>query len=165
MASNTKESVFTYTLKKKGYWKFKDTYAFLYEWLKDKKYSVAEEEYEETSGGAKEIKIKWVASKKVTDYFKYEIELKWHILGMKDAEVEVDGKVQSTNKGDLKIAIESTFCRDYQKDWEKKPLHKVFRGIYEKFIIAGTVKEYSDKLEDESGELVDELKAFLQLSS
>ena len=161
----TKESVFKYTIKKKGYWKFSDVYAFLYDWLKTKNYSVNEESYEESSGAAKEIRIKWTAAKKVTDYFKYEMTLKWHILQMKDAEVEIDGKIQKTNNGDLKIEVDATFCRDYDKNWESKPLHKFLRGVYEKYIIGTTVKEYSDTLSEEATAMIEDLKSFLQLAS
>ncbi|MCK4997851.1 hypothetical protein KAS08_06135 [Candidatus Pacearchaeota archaeon] len=160
----TKESVYEMTMKQKGYWNFSDTYAFLYDWLKQKKYGLAEESYEESSGAAKEIKIKWKATKKVTDYFKYEIALDWHILGMKDAEVEVEGKVKKTNKGDLKIKVEGTFIRDYDSTWEGKPFWQFARGLYEKYIIASNVKEYSDGLEDEATAMVEDLKAFLQMA-
>ena len=40
----------------------------------------------------KEVIIKWSAIRKVTDYFMFEIKLEWHILGMKDAEVERDNR-------------------------------------------------------------------------
>ncbi len=54
-------------IKKKGTFNYKDFYNFTYSWLKDRGYSVKENEYtEKNDGGAKELQLKWVAGKKVT---------------------------------------------------------------------------------------------------
>lgn len=160
-----KEQVYKGTIKQSGYWKFSEVYTLLYDWLKDNGYDVNEELYKEVAGSGKEIIIKWNASKKVTDYIKYEISLDWHILGMKDAEVEVDGAVKKTNKGELGISIKATLIKDYEGKWEDKPIWKFLRGIYDNYITRSTISEYSDELEDEVSSMIDELKAFLRLGS
>ena len=159
------EGVYNTTIKHAGYFKFSDLYAMIFDWLKNKKYDVSEETYEEKAGGSKEILIKWKAVKKVTDYFKYEIVVKWHILQMKDAEVEIDGKLTKTNNGKLKLTISSSVIRDYDGTWESKPFWVMARKIYEKYLIKANVGEYEDKLIDDSSSMVDNIKAYLQLSS
>ena len=160
-----KESVWSGKLKHKGYWNFKDTYTMMYDWLKDWNYSVSEDLYKEVDDGGKEIIINWTAEKKVTDYFKYEISIEWHILGMIDAEVEIEGKKKKMNKGELGLSIKATIIKDYDKRWEDKPFHKFLRGLYENYIIKTAIKQYKDTLEDEVGELVSDTKAYLRLSS
>ncbi len=147
-----------------GYWDYNEVYAMLYNWLKDHGYSLAEGFYKEKlSGGGKEIMISWEADKKVTDYFKYVIALDWHILGMKDAEVELDGKKVKTNKGELEIVFKGTIVRDYESRWEDKPLHKFLRGAYENYIIRTTIDEYEDGLDEDTKNLISDLKAFLRI--
>ena len=159
-----KKEVYKQKLKQAGYWNYKDLYSFCFDWLKDEGYNVKEQEYtEKLSSFGKEIILKWEASKKVTDYFKNVIEVKWHVLGMKDAEVEQDGKKVSTNKGEVGIVIQATLVRDYEERWEDKPIWKFLRGIYEKYVIRTTVDEYEGNLEEKAREYLKDIKAFLQI--
>ena len=82
---------------------------------------------------------------------------------MKDAEVEVDGKKVSTNKGEIGITFKGIIIKDYEKRWEDKPLWKFLRSVYEKHVIRKTVDEYEDDLEDEVKELISDTKAFLRI--
>ncbi len=147
-----------------GYWDYSEVYGMLYNWIKDKGYDLSEKQYKEKlSGGGKEIVIKWEAKKSVTDYFLYKIELDWHILGMKDAEVEIGGKKAKTNKGELEIVFKGTIVKDYEKRWEDGPFYKILRGIYENYIIRTTIGEYEDDLKDDVKELISDTKAFLRI--
>jgi len=160
-----KKEVYKQKVKQTGYWNYKDLYNFCYNWLKDEGYKLKEKEYiEKISPAGKEIILKWEASKKITDYFKHVIEVDWHILFMKDAEVEQDGKKVSTNKGEVGITLKANLVRDYEERWEDKPFYKFLRGVYEKYIIRATKEEYEDDLEDKAKEFLKEIKAFLNLS-
>jgi len=86
------------------------------------------------------------------------------ILGLKDAEVEQDGKKISTNKGEVEIKIRVNLVKDYEERWEDRPFYKFLRGIYERYIIRTTIDEYEDDLEDKSKGYIKEIKAFLNLS-
>jgi len=160
-----KKEVYKQKIKQKGYWNYTDLYNFCFNWLKDEGYKLKEKEYvEKISSFGKEIILRWEASKKITDYFKHVIHVEWHILGMKDAEVEQDGKKVSTNKGEVGITIKASLVRDYEEKWENNPFYKFLRGTYEKYIIRTTVDEYEDDLEEKTKEYIKEIKAFLQLS-
>jgi hypothetical protein len=160
-----KKEVYNQSIKQKGYWNYTDLYNFCFNWLKDEGYKLKEKEYiEKISSFGKEIILKWEASKKITDYFQHVIKVEWHILGMKDAEVEQDGKKVDTNKGEVKITIKADLVRDYEERWEDRPFYKFLRGIYEKYIIRSTREEYEDDLEDKAKEYIKEIKAFLNLS-
>ena len=157
-----KKEIYREKFTKVGYWSYDEVYIMLYNWLKDHSYRLEETVYKEKlSGGGKEIIIKWEAAKKVTDYFKYTIVLEWHILGMKDAEVEMDGKKMTTNKGELEILFKGSIIKDYEKRWEDRPFHKFLRGIYENYVIRTTIDEYEDDLEDDTKDIIADLKAFL----
>ena len=159
-----KKEVYKEKLKQTGYWDYTQVYNMLFEWLKDSGYKITEDLYnEKLSSGGKEVIIKWTATRKVTDYFKYEIILDWHILGMKDAEVEIDGKKVNTNKGEIEIVFKGNILKDYEKRWEDKPTWKFLRGIYEKYVIRETVDEFEDDLEDDVRDIIKDLKAFLRI--
>lgn len=161
----TKSTVFKQSIKqKKGHWNFKDLYDMAHQWLLDNGYLVAENKYEDkVTGGGKDLAIEWTAEKKVTDYFKYRIDLRWTISSLKDVEAEREGKKVSTNTGDVKIEVKGILVMDYEEKWENKPLWKFMRGIYDRYIIRTTIDEYEDSLYEESSELIDQLKAFLQM--
>jgi hypothetical protein len=161
-----KNTVFKEAIKHKGYWTFSELYNFCFDFLKDEGYTIKEKAYtEKVSGAGKEIIIEWDTSKKVTDYFKNHLKVDWHILGMKDAEIERDTKKESTNKGEVKITIEGMLEKDYEDKWETRPFWKILRGIYDHYILRTTIDEYEDRLTDVAVKFVNELKAFLQLSS
>ncbi len=147
-----------------GYWNYTEVYTMLYNWIKDRGYNITEKQYKEKlSGSSKEVIILWEAKKKVTDYFLYKLELDWHILGMKDAEVEIDGKKTKMNKGELEIVFKGTIVKDYEKRWEDRPFYKFLRGVYENYVIRTTIDEYEEDLEDDAKELISDIKAFLRI--
>lgn len=157
-----KKEVYKEKFVKVGYWNYSDTYAYLYNWFKDHGYKIAETRYKEKlSGAGKEILLEWDCDMKVTDYFKYNINLQWHILTMKDAEVEIDGKKVKTNKGEIEIVFKATLVKDYEARWEDKPIHKFMRGLYENYVIKTTVEQYEDNLEDDVRDVIDDTKSFL----
>jgi hypothetical protein len=160
-----KKEVFKQQIKQKGFFNYNEVYKFCFNWLKEEGYSISEDKYDEkvTSFG-KEIQIKWTAKKKISDYFRNIIELKWHILGMVDAEVEIEGQKQKTNKGEVKIDFKATLERDYEKRWEDKPVWKFLRGIYDKYIIKTTMEQYESNLVNGASSYFEQIKAFLNLS-
>lgn len=159
-----KNEVFKQEVKHKGFFHYSDFYSFCYNWLKDEGYSVAEKKYEEkVSGFGKEITIEWEAKKKVSDYYRNIIGIKWHILGMNDAEVEVDGKKQKTNKGEVKLKVAADLERDYEQNWDKNPLWKFMRGVYDKYVIRTTTEEYESRLKSKGESFVENAKSFLRL--
>lgn len=118
-----KDSLIKSKVRHVGVFNFKDLYTVLYEWLVDESYDMNEKAYKETigPGGGKDIEIEWDAVKKVSDYFKFNINVKWKVIGMTSVEVEIDGVKQKMNKGDLTLEIKTTLLKDYESRWESKP--------------------------------------------
>ena len=159
-----KKEVLKQVVKHIGFFHFRDLYNFCYEWIKDEGYMIAEDQYtEKLSADGKELIIVWTAKKKVSDYFMNIIILKWHILRMTDAEVEINGKKQKTNKGEVKITFTGELVRDYEKRWEDNPFYKFLRGFYDRYIIRTTMDKYEDQLEDKTKEYINQVKSFLVL--
>jgi len=161
-----KDRLFETKIKNKGVFDFKGVYKVLYEWLVDQGYDVNEKGYKENigAGGAKEIEIEWRAFRKISDYFRDVLELRWQILGMTNVEVEIDGVKQKMNKGQFEIRIKSVLEKDYESRWENKPFFKFLRTLYDKYLIPARIEQYEGKLLAEMDELVAQCKAYLSLT-
>ena len=159
-----KSEVFKQSVKHKGFFNYTDFYNFCYTWLVEEDYKVSEEEYtEKITGIGKEVVIKWVAKKKISDYFQYLIVIKWHILGLNDAEVETEGRKLKTHKGEVKLTVTSELEKDYENRWEDRPFWKFLRGVYDKYVIKSTADEYEDRLTKDSISFIEQAKSFLAL--
>lgn len=159
-----KDKVVTQKIKRVGVFHFKDTYQFMYNWLIEEDYFVEEQKYvEEVTGDTKKIEIIWVASKKISDYFRNDIKLTWTILNLKNVEVEKNGKRVKMNDASFEVKFAGTLVKDYENTWEKNPVTKFFRGVYDKFIIEGRIEGYEDKLYGDVDDLIEDTKGFLTI--
>lgn len=152
------------SIKHKGLFNYADFYNFCYNWFKNEDYLLLEKEYtEKVSSFGKEIVIKWASTKKISDYYQNLIDVKWHILGMTDAEVEENGKKIKTNKGEIKLEVSAKLKKDWEETWDKNPAWKFLRGIYDRYIMRTTEDEYEVKLIEKTEEFMEDAKAFLNL--
>lgn len=159
-----RDEVFTGKVKQKGIFDFPELYRFCYTWLVDKGYLVTEKTYsEKVSPDGKEVEIEWVAGKKISDYFKFELKANWRIIGMKDVEVEKDGVKVNMNKGNPEIKVTATLLKDYEHRWENSAAMKFLRTAYDRYLIRGRIDKYEEKIYLEADEFLAQIKAFLSL--
>lgn len=159
-----KDSVFSTKVKYTGIWDFKQIYRFLYDWFSDHGYKIIEKGYtEKIKADGKEIEVKWEATRKISDYFKFLIKVDWLILGMTETEVQKEGVKMKINKGYIELKIAAVLIKDYEHRWESSAFLKFLRGIYDRYIIKGRIESYEDKLLAEVDELVAQSKSFLAI--
>jgi len=158
------DKVFSGKTKHSGFFDFKDTYNFCYEWLTEEGYFVQEKKYvEKVKPGGKEIEVEWEADRKISDYFKFRIKVRFLILGMKEVEVEQDGKKIKMNKGEMNIFVTAILLKDYENRWENSAIMKFLRGIYDRFIIRERIDKYEEKIFSEADEFIAQIRSFLAL--
>ncbi len=160
-----KKTIFSSKVKYDGIFSFKDFYKFCYDYLVDEfNFAIAETKYsEKITGDAKEIKIEWEGERKVTDYFKHIIKVEFNIIGLKNVEVQKEGKKIQTNKGLVEISVKGIFVSDYEGKFNTSPTLRFFRGVYEKWIIPSTIEQMEDKLVSHCDGFLGEAKAYLDL--
>jgi len=160
-----KDQVFSSKVKSTGIFLFKDFYKFCYDWLTEEGgFDVAEEKYsEKIIGNSKDIDIEWVGTKKVTDYFKFEVKVVFQVIGLTDVEVNQNEVKVRTNKGTVSIKITGNLIKDYDGKWEKSPFLKMSREVYEKYIIKSKVDALANKLAGNCDEFLSQTKAWLAL--
>ncbi len=162
-----KDLIFESKVKYVGVFSFKDFYKFCYDWLVDETgLTVVEKKYEEKIlGDAKNIEAEWECTKKVSDYFKFEIIVKFRLVNVTEVEVNLGGAKVKANKGEVNIAVKATLIKDYDGKWEVSPFKKFLRGTYEKWVIPSRIEQYKDKLKEQTEEFLAQAKAYLALES
>lgn len=145
-------------IKHVGVFNLKEVYNFFYTWLSDYEYYIEEKKYAEKIKGeeGKDIEIEWTAMRKVTDYFKFILKIRWAIRGV----IPV-GK--GLSKGDLEITTTGFLERDYDNKWESSSFSKFLRSMYDRYIIRQRIHDYEDRVFIEVDESVAQLKSFLAL--
>ena len=161
-----KDKIATEKIKHNGLFDFKEVYRFLYTLATDLEYELEERLYsEKNTAKGKEVEILWLAKRKISDYFRFNIKMKWLILGMSDVEVMRDGMKVNMNKGSFEITFNCYLEKDYENRWEATAFLKFLRGLYDNYIIRGRISDYEDRLTEDMSELIEQLKAFLILEA
>lgn len=160
-----KDQVYSSKMKYGGIFNFKDFYNFCYQWLTEESgLSVEEEEYsEKLKGATKDIDIKWKGSAKVSDYFAFEVKVEFKILAMSEVEINDGGVKIKTNKGEVSVKVKGTLVKDYDGKFETSARMRMWRGIYEKWIINQRIGNFEDKLAGDCDNFIGQAKAFLDL--
>ena len=160
-----KDTIFQSKVKYSGVFVFSEFYKFCYDWLVDEfGLEVVEEKYvEKIKGTTKDIEFKWTGTKKVTDYFKFEVKVAFKVEGLEDVEVIQDKIKKKMNKARVEIKISSTLIKDYEGKFEQSAFKKFLRSIYEKWVIPARIAQFEDKLVSGSDEFLSQVKAYLDL--
>lgn len=123
-------------------------------------YDFYEKEYiDELKESGKDSSIKWETEKKVDDYVKFHIEIRIRFYNLRD----VEGKKGLMNKGKVSFRIEAFIEKDYEQNWETSFMARFWRGVYDNFVIKGKLEQRKKDLLDESYEVFNEIKSFLNL--
>lgn len=160
-----KEEIFSSKIKYEGVMDFKEFYKFCYQWLvEEMQLDTVEDKYsEKISGDSKGIKVEWTGTRKVTDYFKFSINVKFEVLNLINVEITQDGRKIKMNKGSVEAKIKGTLIRDYEGKFEKTAIRKFMRSIYEKWVIPSRIDQFETKLIADCNEFLSQAKAFLDL--
>lgn len=160
-----KESLFSSRIKYVGIVKFKDFYQFCYDWLTEELgMDIIEEKYtEKIKGEGKDLEIKWVGKKELTDYFRFDLKVTFKIYGMKKVEITEGNTKIETDKGDIRIKAEAIIVRDYKGKFEASGFNKFLRAIYEKWVIPSRIEEFKSKIIEDSDDFLSQAKSYLDL--
>lgn len=160
-----KNPVFSSKIKYGGIFPFADFYRFCYEYLVEELgFDVAESVYgEKLSGDVKNIDVEWKGETKVDDYFKYEIKVVFRIIALSNVEIEKEGKRKKSNKGDVEVAIKGLVMTDYKGEYATKPVRRLMKNIYDKWVIPSRIEKIEEKLISDCDEFLGQAKAYLDL--
>jgi hypothetical protein len=159
-----KELIVREEVEHSGLFDFKSLYSFSHAWFADEKYGVDETRYsEKVSGDSRNLLIQWMASKILSDYFKYEIQIDFEVKNLTEVEVDINGSRKKMNKGSVKISIKGALVKDHESKWETSTTNRFLRDVYNKFIIPSRVNDMRIKVSTDVKAFKDEVKSFLDL--
>ncbi|MFH1325391.1 MAG: hypothetical protein ABIH49_01305 [archaeon] len=161
-----KENVFSSKIKYKGIFSLSDYYNFCYDWLRDETQMdmITEEKYsEKIKETGKDIEFVWKGQKKLTDYFRFDIEITARINWLTEVEINQGGAKVKSNKGNMEMKTVGVLVRDYDGKFETTAFRKFLRSIYEKWVIPARIEEFQGKVFDYCDEFMSQAKAYLDL--
>ena len=152
-------------IKQRAVFDMGELYKVMFRWFSRNNYDFQEKEYSESAmpEGAKKLEIGWLSNKKISDYIKFHIDVKFLIIGLTSTEVEVGNVKTKTNTGDLEMRVSAWLEMDYEDKYSSSPIPKFLRDLYDKYIIKSRIENYEAQIHEECYELVAEVKSFLNL--
>lgn len=160
-----KDTKFSSKIKYDGIFLFPEFYRFGYDWLTEETgLLISEDKYvEKLSEDSKNIDIEWTGTRKVTDYFKFEVKVAFKIIGLTNVEINQNNTKLKTNKGSVEIKVKGILVKDYEGKFEKSSFKKFLRSIYEKWVITSRIEQMEDKIIEDCDEFLSQAKAYLDL--
>jgi len=108
--------------------------------------------------GKKQLEISWHAEKKKSDFFVFNIDTNFLILGMSDTELQEEGIKRKMQKGVFEVRV-SSYITSTDKWDELKGLQK----MYERMIMKKRIDELIKELYEKSTAYFSYIKTFLGL--
>lgn len=132
-------------------------YTTIKEWFLNNGYDLEEKEYtKEPSDSGFKYTIEFEGTKKIDDYSQYHIKVKIKFLNA------VKEK-RTLEKGKLNVGFISYNESDYEDKWEGPMLKKFTRGLFDKFFGKDKFVKYEEELKEETHDLFNKMKSFLNL--
>jgi len=160
------------SIKYEDVFSFKELYKAIRDWLivneyaSDKRDEEMEKLYLEKQSGAgvKELWIWWRNSKAPhgSKYFKYVINVDYHVLNMKDVEIMHKGSKIKANKGEVEILINCYLQTEAEFEIEKS-MFRFIANLFRKRIYRQEVEQHKKELQEDMFSLQHEIKQFLEL--
>lgn len=160
------DMVYETKLKYNGLFDFKELYKFVHDWFSSYHYIVIEKKYEEKiTAEGKDLEIEWMCLRKISDYFRFQVDIRFRIIAMSSVEMQRGNIKIKMNKAAVEIVVRGVLQKDYENRWERSPIAKFLRGVYDRYIIRSRIEDYEDKIALEVDESVAQMKAFLALEA
>ncbi|MBI2148499.1 hypothetical protein HYU23_02370 [Candidatus Woesearchaeota archaeon] len=153
-------------IKYKGTFDFKLLYKNLRDWFMREKYSdpceKGEKKYsEKIKPSGKQVEIVWDTSRgEEVGYFSLQMNVKFFVNNLNEAEVERDGKKIKIDNGEVEMEFSSKLVRNADKKWDENSL--MFK-LYERYIIKDKIEQFKIEIYQDTNKLMDEVKNFFNL--
>lgn len=170
------KTVTKFVVNYKDVFMFEDLYVLMYEWLVANGYATrADEKFPEkyyldrTGAAGKEVWIRWrckkIPTSGVRNFWRFDLDIDIHVLGLKDVELVVENKKIKANKGEVEVEVVANLIFDASGEWSKNSLLKPFRNIYYKKIISKEKSQMEKMFYNEAFDFRDAISNYLKLET
>lgn len=141
-----------------------ELYQLIDNWLREKGYDKAERKnVEKVTPKGKQIELVLQPWKKITDYAKIVISVRFVAEDITEVEIERDGAKIHMNQGKVSLVFDGWLVTDYDSKWEGKPIFYFLRQIFDRYIYKPYTMGYEGAVAKDVSDLHGEIKAFLNL--
>ncbi len=145
-----------------GVFNFGGFYKVLKEWFRENDYFTMERDYKETQkNGRKQLLIKIYADTKLDDYIKKVIEIVVNVDANK-VEIKKNNRKSIMDHGTVNLSFTCYLLKDYEENYEKRPLATFLRELHDKFIGFPRVDKAKIELKDDAYAIMDEFKNYFK---
>lgn len=151
----------------RGIFDFAGLYKLMHDWLTERQFDFTETKYKHKldDAGRAEIEIYWDCWRRLDDYIKYWIYVKFHFWDFKEVEVIREGKKKKLVEGRMHISLWSEVEMDYQNNWRTK-FRRMLLDFYHKYVVVKDIEvHHTDSNYYRTLKLNDEIKKFLDMES
>lgn len=162
-------------LKPKDLFSMNYSYELMREWLLENEYVTRyDEDFPETFYLQKEnpvagteIWIHWRCRKKPagSSFFRYDLDIDMHILGLKATEIVKDGNKYKANTGEIEINIRANLVMDPDGTWKKHWFLKSIYPLFRRRVINKLVEKKRKELYEEAYKFEEALKTYFKLEN
>jgi len=115
---------------------------------------------EEVTPSGKQIRMILKPFLLATKYYQLGVQMRIHMVNLKEVEVERDGKILRLHHGVLRITYSGEVISDRKGLW-KKPLFWFLSVVFEKYFFSDRKEKYSVKVKETIDDLSTAIKNYL----
>jgi len=153
-------------IRAKGLFDFEGVYKLISDWLiSSRQMEFHETRYKDKIDTAlgNEIEIEIYADRRVSEFIKYRIDIKYHLWESKEVKVVIDGQSVKRMQGRMDINISGKVLVDWQDRFKKYP--KLF-GFLIKTVFKNELEvKHADPLEHDMHDFAARIKRFLNIDA
>ena len=168
MAYPTKLPIERHTIRYTGLFDFDGLYNMIVQWMKSRRYWFHETKYKHKvplpTGAEQEITFK--GDKDVTDFYKHEIVIDFHLFDMTEVEVEQQGVKKTLTSARMDIVISGALNIDYEKRYDQSTLLQNIRDFFLKYVLKQELESvWYDELRYRLYKLHNAVKEYLDMQA
>jgi hypothetical protein len=173
--------VHEFTIQNEQVFHFKNTYTYLWEWLRDEGFRGMYDDVVKTDDlrlefyynekrpepGSREIRLWWRTVKNPSDnqFIRYRIDFWYEVLHLRKTEVLFEGRKATSDDGEIFITVKSYIEVDYNKAWKEHPFLKLFWIYFRKRLFLQNLYEHKAELLRVTLRLQEDAKRMLDLQT
>ncbi|MBI5389805.1 hypothetical protein HZB01_05505 [Candidatus Woesearchaeota archaeon] len=152
------------SLSYKGLFEVEALLNLVYAWLRNKGYSIAENEVEEkVSENHKDFTLIIEPRKKITEKVSYVMHIEVLMKGVEEVPISMQGHKYRLEQGRVDFMFHGFITTEYEYEWIQKAYVFFLRALFSKFIYGIKNLKYDGGLVEEVNALSIEIKSFLNL--
>ena len=142
--------VANFRVRHRDYFHLKNLYITLHEWLIEEGWATREEEdfgetlylQRETQKSGNELWIWWRLDKEINSYYKYILNIDYHVIMLREAEVMHQGQKFKTNWGEVELIIRAFVELDWKKQWRNHRMLSQIHGVWMRRIYKKSIDQH-----------------------